>query len=97
MASFNMFIAVLTLELFIPQSDSLKYKRQVISSLKDRVRNNFNVSLVEDAIDKWQRARLFMVGINCKRPHLEKTFSSIENMFYGSKDIEVINSECEFI
>ena len=92
-----MFIAAFTIELFIPESNSLKYKRRVISSLKDRVRNNFNVSVVEDAIDKWQRATLCMVGINGKRPHLEKTFSSIENMFYGSKDIEVINAECEFI
>ena len=92
-----MFIATLTLDLFIPQSDSLKYKRQVIRSLKERVRNNFNVSVAEDAVDKWQRARLYMVGINGKRPHLEKTFSSIEEMFYASKDVEVVGSESEFL
>ena len=87
----------MTLDLFIPQSDSLKYKRQVIRSLKERVRNNFNVSVAEDAVDKWQRARLYMVGINGKRPHLEKTFSSIEEMFYASKDVEVVESEREFL
>jgi uncharacterized protein YlxP (DUF503 family) len=92
-----MFIAAFTIDLFIPASNSLKHKRQVIRSLKDRLRNNFNVALAEEAIDKWQRARLFIVGVNGKRPHLDKTFSSIEKMLYNSRDIEVVGVEREFL
>ena len=91
-----MHIGSLKIELFIPSSNSLKYKRQVLSSLKQRLRNNFNVAIAEQAHDKWQRATIYVIGVNGKRPHLEKTLSSIENMLYSCKDIEVINTEIEF-
>lgn len=90
-----MFIGTLKIELFIPKSRSLKDKRQVLSGLKQRVRDNFNVAIAEDGIDKWQKAILFVAGINGKRPHLEKTFSSIENMLYHYRHIDVINIEQE--
>jgi Uncharacterized protein conserved in bacteria len=58
-----MFVGVLQVELYIPGSGSLKAKRRVVRSLKDRIRANFNVSVSEvDAQDKWQRA---VVGIAC--------------------------------
>ncbi len=44
------------IELFLPQSRSLKAKRQVLKSLKDRIRNRFNVSIAEvDHQDLGQR------------------------------------------
>ena len=92
-----MFIGVFKIELFIPASNSLKHKRQVVQSLKDRIKNNFNLAIAEEAVDKWQRARLYMVGINGKRPHLEKTFASIESLFHNCRDIEIIESEREFL
>ncbi|MBN2121007.1 MAG: DUF503 domain-containing protein [Candidatus Omnitrophica bacterium] len=92
-----MFLGTLRIELFIPYSNSLKCKRQAISRIKEKIRNNFNVAVAEEAIDKWQRAILFAVGINVKKSHLEKTFSSIENMLYNFRDTEVISAEREFL
>ena len=40
-------IAFLTLELHIEAAQSLKDKRQVVRSLKDRLRGSFNVSVAE--------------------------------------------------
>ena len=49
-----MTIGVLTVELFIPESSSLKEKRMVLHSLKARLRNHFNVAVTEiDDEDKW--------------------------------------------
>ena len=52
-------IGVLTLELRIESSHSLKEKRHVVQSLKDRLRHKFNVSVAEIAHqDLWQRATI---------------------------------------
>ncbi|MDQ3916067.1 MAG: DUF503 domain-containing protein [Actinomycetota bacterium] len=58
-----MFIGIARLELFIPDSSSLKDKRHVLRSITDGVRRKFNVSIAEVAYqDLWQRAAL---GIAC--------------------------------
>ncbi|HEV2756698.1 MAG TPA: DUF503 domain-containing protein [Actinomycetota bacterium] len=58
-----MFIGVARLELFIPDSASLKDKRHVLRSITDGVRRKFNVSIAEvEYQDLWQRAAL---GIAC--------------------------------
>ena len=50
-----MFVAVLTLELWIHASDSLKDKRSVVSSLLDKIRSRFDVSACQiDDHDRWQ-------------------------------------------
>mgnify|MGYP006175873549 CR=1 FL=1 len=56
-----MVIGVCTLQLSIPVAQSLKEKRQVIKSLKDRLHARFNVSASETAHqDLHQRAELAM-------------------------------------
>jgi hypothetical protein len=50
-------IGVLTLEIVLENSHSLKDKRHVVKSLKDRLRGKFNVAVAEiDCQDLWQRA-----------------------------------------
>ncbi|MCS7192078.1 MAG: DUF503 domain-containing protein [Armatimonadetes bacterium] len=63
------FIGLTTIDLTIPDSHSLKEKRQVIKSILDRVRSRFNVSACEaDHLDDWQRATLaFAVISNDKK------------------------------
>lgn len=52
-------ILSLQLQIHLPQSQSLKQKRSVVKSLKDRLRLKFNVSVAEIAdLDKWQLATL---------------------------------------
>ncbi|MGC8834408.1 MAG: DUF503 domain-containing protein [Armatimonadota bacterium] len=56
-------VGICRLELFVPESRSLKDKRQVIRSLIDNLRNRFNVSAAEvDYLDSWGRAA---VGLAC--------------------------------
>jgi uncharacterized protein YlxP (DUF503 family) len=54
-------VGLLTLEIHIPDAHSLKDKRQVLRSLKDRLRGKFNVAVAElEHQDLWQR---FTVGV----------------------------------
>ena len=60
-----MFIAVLTLELFIHDAHSLKDKRMVVNSILDKIRARFNVSAAQiDDHNLWQRATLAVVVVS---------------------------------
>src|SRR5215831_18292561 len=54
-----MIVGTLRVRLLLRESRTLKDKRQVVRSIKDRLRNNFNVSVAEvDALDNRQLAVL---------------------------------------
>lgn len=60
-----MFIAVLTLELWIHDAQSLKDKRMVVNSILDKLRARFNVAAAQiDDHDLWQRATLAVVTVS---------------------------------
>jgi uncharacterized protein YlxP (DUF503 family) len=73
-------IGVLTLELRLEESHSLKEKRHVVESLKSRLRNKFNVSVAEiDYQDLWQRAVIAAVTVSADHTHAEKVLRSVED------------------
>ena len=54
-----MFVGVVRIELHIPAARSLKDKRQVVRSLKDRIREHVRAAVSEvDHQDLWQRTAL---------------------------------------
>lgn len=72
-------IAFLTLELHIEAAQSLKDKRQVVRSLKDRLRAHFNVAVAElDPSGLWNRATVGVVGISDSRDYLDGLMKNIE-------------------
>jgi len=71
-------IGLLTLEIHIPDARSLKDKRQVLRSLKDRLRANFNVAVAElEHQELWQRSRVGVVSISGDGRHLEDSLQAI--------------------
>jgi hypothetical protein len=67
-------IGCLTLEIHLPESRSLKDKRHVIQSLKDRLRHRFNVAVAElDHQDLWQRSVVGIVAISADAGYLEQS------------------------
>lgn len=72
-------IGVLTLEIRLQDAHSLKDKRQVVKSLKDRLRNKFNVAVAEiEFQDLWQRAVVAAVTVASDHVHAEKVLQSVE-------------------
>jgi uncharacterized protein len=64
-------VAKLTIELTIPHAQSLKDRRQVVRSLKDKLRHGFNVGVAElDNAELWNRATLGIVAISASAPTL---------------------------
>ena len=73
-------IGLLTLEIYIPDARSLKDKRQVLRSLKDRLRRHFNVAIAElDHQETWQRAVVGVVTISPDTRHLEDSLEKVAN------------------
>ena len=71
-------VAVLTLEIRLPYSHSLKEKRAVLQKMRDRLRARFNVAVAElDHQDVWQRATLGIVSISDSQTLLESVFSQV--------------------
>ncbi len=72
-------IGVLTLELLIEHSHSLKEKRHVVRGLKDRLRVKFNVSVAEiDHRDSWQHAIIAVVTVSGDRGRAEAVLQMVE-------------------
>jgi uncharacterized protein len=71
-------IGLLTLEIHISDAQSLKDKRQVLRSLKDRLRAHFNVAVAElEHQELWQRSKVGVVSISSDSRHLEESFAAI--------------------
>ena len=72
-------IASLTLELSIEAAHSLKDKRQVVRSVKDRLRAQFNVSVAElDPNGLWNRATIGVVAVSDSRDYLDGLMKNVE-------------------
>lgn len=72
-------IAHLTLEIRIEVAASLKDKRQVVRSLKDKLRAHFNVAVAEiDHTDLWQRATIGVVSISDSHDYLDGLMQNVE-------------------
>jgi len=73
-------IGVLTLELRLEGAHSLKDKRHVVKSLKDRLRSKFNVAVAEiDYQDLWQRAAVAAVTVSSDHDHAQRVLQSVED------------------
>lgn len=73
-------IAFLILELRIEAAQSLKDKRQVVRSLKDRLRASFNVSVAElESSNLWNQATIGVVSISGSRDYLDGLMKKVES------------------
>ncbi len=79
MATGAITVGLLTLELHIAHSQSLKDKRQVLRGLKDRLRGRFNISVAEvDFQDTWQRSVVGVVTVSGNQSRAEETLDRAE-------------------
>ncbi len=73
-------IATLTLHLRIEYAQSLKDRRQVVRSLKDKLRHGFNVSVAElDEAVTWQSAIIGVAAIANSRDYLQGQMQRVES------------------
>ena len=92
----NMFIAVLTVEFNLDGNDNLKGKRRVANSLKQKVRNKFNVAVAEAGTeDSLTRLRLALTSLSNSETYVRSRMDKCCLMMEAACDEEMIYSDVE--
>jgi uncharacterized protein len=90
-------IGVLQFSIRLPESHSLKEKRQVVKSLVVQLHNRFNVSAAEvEDQDLWQTAVIGVTCISNDKKHTNEVLSKAL-AFATTYDIELLESNIEII
>ena len=70
----------MTIELRIDHSHSLKDRRQVVRSLKEKLSHGFNISIAElDEAVTWQSATIGIAAVSASRDYLAGQMQQLEN------------------
>ena len=93
-----MIVGRCTVELLIPESHSLKEKRQVLQSLKTRLRDKFNVSVAEvGEQDLWQKAILGLACVANESAHVNQVLDQAVNLIQAVPTIQLLRSRIELL
>lgn len=93
-----MIVGVCTVELFLSDSQSLKDKRQILLSLKDRLREKFNLSVAEvDGQDLWQKAVLGLACVANEGRHCNQVLDQAINLIGSNPSVEIVQSRIELL
>lgn len=82
-------------QVYLPESRSLKDKRQVVKSLKDRIHGKFNVSVSEvEYHDLWQRSTLGLAVVSTAASHAGEVLDQVVRFIEHDGRVQVL--DCAF-
>jgi uncharacterized protein YlxP (DUF503 family) len=91
-------VGLLTFEIRLEHSHSLKDKRQVVKSLKDRLRARFNVAVAETGEQEmWQRAIVSAVTVSSDQKTAEESLQRVEADASGLLGPMLVRSDVEWL
>ena len=92
-----MIVGVLSLEVHLPMAQSLKDKRSVLKSLRDRLRGRFNVSVAEvNPNETWQRATMGISTIGEDRAYVEGLLRQVTEWMRMTRLVDLIRVEEDY-
>ena len=93
-----MVVGVAVLELHLPESRSLKDKRRVVSSLRDRLHERFRVSVAETAFhDLHQRCEIGIAAVGTDEAQIDRLFETARGLAEGFPEAYVCRFEVQFL
>lgn len=93
-----MIVGVCQVRLHLPDGHSLKAKRQVLSSLKTRLGQAFNVSVAEVGDhDLWQQAILGIACVANETRHVNAVLDQVLNVIRSNPHLELLESHIELL
>jgi len=91
-------VGTLVLEVFLPNSLSLKAKRSVLNRIKGRVRSRFNASVGElDHQELWQRASLGIAVVGNEYGRVHDVLDKIFRMVDSEEGINIVGHSMEIV
>jgi len=90
-------VGTVTLEFLISESHSLKTRRRVVNSLKERIRGRFNVSVADlGSQDVWQRVVLGVAVVSNDGRFANEVLSKVVNLVAADPRVEIVDQRFEF-
>lgn len=94
----SMRVGILRVYFMILDAHSLKEKRMVLRSIKDRLMNNYNVSVAEIGCnDKWQVGELGLATVGNDSKFVSGCMEEVKNFIQSNPSIRIIESDIEVI
>ena len=92
-----MIVAGLVLDFRARSIHSLKEKRRILSSIKEKLRRQFNISIIEsDNQDLWQMIQISIAMVAHSKVVIDKTFNQIEEYIMENYPLELLNLRKDF-
>ncbi|MEO0136950.1 MAG: DUF503 domain-containing protein [candidate division WOR-3 bacterium] len=92
------FIGICDIDLHIENCQSLKERRKIILSLKEKVKNRLNVAICEFGdLSLWQRSQLAVVTCSNAKEVVESTLNEVLNFISNFPSVIVLNSQSRII
>jgi len=93
-----MIVGISTIEIFFPENQSLKDKRQALRKIVEKTRAKFSISIMEiNQNNLWQRAQIGFSVVGVKQDHvgrlIDNVYEYIESLYIGS----IIDTKTEII
>ena len=93
-----MTVGVLQIELSVPDAMSLKDKRRVVLSIKDRIRHNHNVSIAEvGALDEHRRSIIGIAMVSNDSRYVEGALSKLVDFVKSVPTVDLIDYQIDLL
>jgi uncharacterized protein YlxP (DUF503 family) len=84
-------VGIMVLDLHSNSTHSLKEKRKIVSSMKEKLKNKFNISLIEsDYQDLWQKIQIAIAMVANSKTIVEKAFDQIEDFIFMNYPVQPV-------
>jgi len=91
-------IGVLQFTIEIPHAESLKDKRRVVKSMKDRIRRHFNISIAEtDDLEEWTLSTLGAVMAGTDVAYINGALDKLINTLEEERDAILADHRLEIV
>ena len=91
-----MVIGCCSIKFYLHGNNSLKGKRRVVRAIKDRLKNDFNVSVAEVGDQNvWQSLHIGISAVGSNRPYMDSLISKVVDAIDKMNLAEMVNCKTE--
>ncbi len=93
-----MITGIMRIEMLSRDTHSLKEKRRIVLSVKEKLKNRFNISIIESGYqDSWKKIEISVAMVSNSRSYVQKVFSQIDEFIFDNYPVEIFNTDIEFV
>lgn len=93
-----MITGIMKIEMLSRDTHSLKEKRRIVLSIKEKLKNRFNISIIESRCqDSWQKIEISVAMVSHSKPFVQKVFDQIDEFIFNNYPVEILKIDIEFV